>query len=209
MVEAINAAGAYVVAVDLASGINGDTGAVMGAAVNANESVTFFRKKPGHVLLPGRIHCGPVSVADIGIKSDVLADIRPQTFLNTPVLWQHEFPWPRIDGHKYSRGHAVVVSGGLSFTGAARLAARGALRAGAGLVTIASPREALRRARRRNTAVMVRAVDGAAELTNFLDRQTLQCGGDRSRLRRRRGDARAGAGGARRRARRWYSMPTR
>ncbi|MGZ5897671.1 MAG: NAD(P)H-hydrate dehydratase [Xanthobacteraceae bacterium] len=168
MVEAINAAGAYVVAVDLASGINGDTGAAMGAAVNANESATFFRKKPGHVLMPGRVHCGPVSIADIGIKPDVLDKIRPQTFLNTPELWQTKYPWPQTGGHKYTRGHAVVVSGGLSFTGAARLAARGALRAGAGLVTIASPREALPAHAAANTAVMVRVVDGAAELTNFL-----------------------------------------
>jgi hydroxyethylthiazole kinase-like uncharacterized protein yjeF len=168
MVDAINRAGACVVAVDLASGINGDTGAVMGAAVNANESVTFFRKKPGHILLPGRLHCGPVSVADIGIAANVLDTIRPQTFLNTPALWQRDYPLPRTDGHKYSRGHAVVVSGGLSFTGAARLAARGALRAGAGLVTIASPRDALVAHAAANTAVMVRVVDGAGELTNFL-----------------------------------------
>lgn len=168
MVEAINTADAHVIAVDLASGINGDTGAVMGVAVNANESVTFFRKKPGHVLLPGRVHCGPVCVADIGIEPRVLDKIHPQTFLNAPALWQSRYPWPGIDGHKYSRGHAVVVSGGLSFTGAARLAARGALRAGAGLVTIASPREALPAHAAANTAVMVRVVDGASELTNFL-----------------------------------------
>jgi hydroxyethylthiazole kinase-like uncharacterized protein yjeF len=79
-----------------------------------------------------------------------------------------QFPLPRPEGHKYSRGHAVVVSGGLSTTGAARLAARGALRAGAGLVTIASPREALAVNATTNLATMVRPVDGAAELTEFL-----------------------------------------
>ena len=168
MIEAINAAGAHVIAVDLASGINGDTGAVMGEAVRASESVTFFRKKPGHVLLPGRVHCGPVTVADIGIDANVLDGTNPRTFSNAPPLWRADFPVPRIDGHKYSRGHAVVVSGGLSFTGAARLAARGALRAGAGLVTIASPRDALAVHAASNTAVMVRAVDGAAELKDFL-----------------------------------------
>src|SRR5262245_63089515 len=75
---------------------------------------------------------------------------------------------PRDGEHKYDRGHAVVVSGGLSSTGAARLAARGALRAGAGLVTIASPRDALLVNAATNLAVMVRPVDGAAELTEFL-----------------------------------------
>ncbi len=148
MIAAMNACGAPIVAVDLPSGINGTTGAVMGSAVTAAESVTFFRRKPGHVLLPGRLHCGRVQLADIGIPAQVLERVRPKTFLNLPALWQARFPVPRIDGHKYARGHAVVVSGGASHTGAARLAARAALRAGAGLVTIASPREAARRGAR-------------------------------------------------------------
>ena len=84
------------------------------------------------------------------------------------------FPVPRVDGHKYARGHAVVVSGGLASTGAARLAARGALRGGAGLVTIASPREALAVNAAANLAVMVRPVDGAAELAELPERSPPQ-----------------------------------
>lgn len=168
MIDAINAREVPVIAVDLPSGINGATGAVMGAAVSATQSVTFFRKKPGHLLLPGRIHCGPVAVVDIGIPAGVLETVRPKTAVNGPALWAPHFPVPRIDGHKYSRGHAAVLSGGLSSTGAARLAARGALRAGAGLVTIASPREALAVNAAGNLAVMVRPVDGARELAAFL-----------------------------------------
>jgi hypothetical protein len=129
MIEAVNACGAPVLAVDLPSGINGATGAVMGAAVRAAETVTFFRRKPGHVLMPGRLHCGRVRVGSIGIPDAVLADVQPRTFANAPALWGHAFPVPRADGHKYARGHAVVVSGGISTTGAARLAARAALRA--------------------------------------------------------------------------------
>jgi hydroxyethylthiazole kinase-like uncharacterized protein yjeF len=109
-----------------------------------------------------------VTVADIGIPDDVLARIVPQTFENTPELWHERFPRPREDGHKYDRGHAVVASGPSWSTGAARLAARGALRAGAGLVTIVSPREALAVNAAASLAVMVRPVDGAAELAEFL-----------------------------------------
>ena len=168
MIEAMNAWQLPIVAVDLPSGISGDTGEVLGAAVYASKTVTFFRRKPGHVLLPGRLHCGEVRLADIGIKTDVLARIAPRTFANAPALWGSSFPRPALAGHKYSRGHAVVVSGGASYTGAARLAARGALRAGAGLTTIASPPDALPINATANLAVMVRAVDGAAELTAFL-----------------------------------------
>ena len=168
MIEAMNAAGVPVVAVDLPSGINGDSGAVMGAAVKASETVTFFRRKPGHLLLPGRLHCGPVEVADIGIPDAVLESIRPSIFANAEALWAERFPVPQPGGHKYRRGHAVVVSGDQSHTGAARLAARGALRAGAGLVTIASPRDALAVNAASNLAVMVRPVDGAEELAAWL-----------------------------------------
>src|SRR5215218_1450256 len=173
MIEAINANGAPVLAVDLPSGINGTSGAVMGIAVRAAETVTFFRRKPAHLLLPGRIHCGRVRVADIGIGKSVLAEIRPQAFENVPGTWRTSFPVPQADGHKYARGHAVVASGDVASTGAARLAARGALRAGAGLVTIASPRDALQVHAATNDAVMVRSVDGAFELTALLADQRL------------------------------------
>jgi ADP-dependent NAD(P)H-hydrate dehydratase / NAD(P)H-hydrate epimerase len=168
MIEAINANGAPVLAVDLPSGINGTTAAVMGVAVRATETVTFFRRKPAHLLLPGRIYCGRVRVVDIGIDANVLAEIQPQTFENTPSFWRQSFPVPRIDGHKYDRGHAIVVSGGMAATGAARLSARGSLRAGAGLVTLASPRDALAVNASALFAVMVRAVDTVAEFAETL-----------------------------------------
>lgn len=168
MIEAVNANGAPVLAVDLPSGINGSTGAVMGAAIDAVETVTFFRRKPAHLLMPGRKHCGRVRVADIGIDARVLAEIKPQTFENVPSSWQKSFPVPGIDAHKYARGHAVVVSGELASTGAARLAARGALRAGAGLVTVASPRDALAVNAAALTAVMVRAIDTPVEFAEMI-----------------------------------------
>ena len=168
MIEAINANGVPVLAVDLPSGINGTSGAVMGVAVRATETVTFFRRKPAHLLLPGRIHCGRVRVADIGIDAKVLAEIQPQTFENTPSFWRQSFPVPRTDGHKYDRGHVIVVSGGLAATGAARLSARGSLRAGAGLVTLASPRDAIAVNASALSAVMIRAVDTVVEFEEML-----------------------------------------
>ncbi len=168
LIEAINARGVPVIAVDLPSGIDGGTGQVRGVAVRAAESVTFFRRKPGHLLLPGRIHCGRVTVHDIGIPDAVLERIGPSTLANDPALWGRAFPVPAADGHKYSRGHAIVVSGGLSSTGAARLSARAALRAGAGLVTLASPPEALAVNAAASLSVMVRRMEGADGLAEML-----------------------------------------
>ena len=173
MIEAINANGAPVLAVDLPSGINGTTGAVMGTAVRAVETVTFFRRKPAHLLLPGRPHCGRVRVADIGIDAAVLAEIAPKTFENVPSSWKDAYPIPTIDGHKYNRGHVMVVSGGVAATGAARLAARGALRAGAGLATLASPRDALAVNASALTAVMVRPIDTVVEFGELLNEKRL------------------------------------
>ena len=167
-VESLNASGLPVVAVDVPSGVDGTTGEVRGVAVRAAATVTFFRLKPGHLLLPGRIHCGEVSLVDIGIPESVLAAIRPKTFANEPALWRAAFPWPQDEGHKYARGHAVVVSGPVYSTGAARLAARGALRVGAGLVTLASPRDALQVNAAQLTAIMVREADDARGLKSLL-----------------------------------------
>lgn len=151
--------GLTVVAVDVPSGVHGDSGAVMGAAPAAALTVTFFRPKPGHLLLPGRTRCGATVVADIGIPVAVLDDIRPRTFRNGPALWRDRYPWPRLDGHKYHRGHAVVL-GGAVMTGAARLAARAALRAGAGLVTVACPPEAFAVYAAGSPSLIVQPVDG-------------------------------------------------
>ena len=167
-IEAVNRSPARVVAVDLPSGIDGRTGAVMGVAIRADESVTFFRAKPGHHLLPGRTHTGRLTIADIGIADTVLDAIRPSAFCNREALWRAAMPVPKADGHKYDRGHLVVVSGSMLHTGAARLAARAGLRIGAGLATLASPPDALATNAAHLTAVMLRRVDGSAALAALL-----------------------------------------
>ncbi len=227
LVDDAATAGAGVLAVDVPSGLDGTTGQAAGAVVRAARTVTFFRRKPGHLLLPGRTLCGDVVVADIGIPASVLrafssplvgedqgggngrtsaAGLSPtpspqgaglgrsatsgvpqspppglphegggegqrlaiRTFANSLVLWGSAYPWPRLDGHKYTRGHAVVVSGPAFATGAARLGARAALRVGAGLVTVASPTSALLENAAHLTAIMLKPCANAKALAEML-----------------------------------------
>jgi hydroxyethylthiazole kinase-like uncharacterized protein yjeF len=170
-VERINGfarSGRPVLAVDLPSGVDGETGAERGAAVQASASVTFFRLKPGHLLLPGRARCGRLVLADIGISQSVLPVLDPTVFINSPALWRASFPDLRIDSNKYARGAALVLSGGANHTGAARLAARAALRVGAGLVTLATPLDAAAINAAHSTAIMVAPFDGAAGFADLL-----------------------------------------
>jgi hydroxyethylthiazole kinase-like uncharacterized protein yjeF len=159
-----------IVAIDVPSGIHGDTGKPLGdIAVRAALTVTFFRKKPAHVLMRGRALCGEVVVADIGIPDEAIGGAK--LFENGPALW--EFPWPKSDAHKYARGHCLVISGPAHATGAARLAARGALRIGAGLVSVASPPDAVPVNASALTAIMVKPFSGTAGLAKLLEDKRL------------------------------------
>ncbi|MGE0698895.1 MAG: NAD(P)H-hydrate dehydratase [Hyphomicrobiaceae bacterium] len=156
-------------AVDVPSGVDGTTGAVRGFSTSATRTITFFRRKPGHLLMPGRALCGEVVVADIGIPARVLSRIEgrlPQA--NARASWLPWLPRPRLDGHKYTRGHAVVVSGGIEMSGAARLCARGALRMGAGLVTVASPPDALQAHAAQLNATLLKAGTTPADIARIL-----------------------------------------
>ena len=167
VVEALN--DLPVVAIDVPSGLSGDTGLPLGGVVvKAALTVTFFRKKPGHLLLPGGALCGDIMVSDIGIPPEAVA---AELHENTPDLWR--YPWPNAEGHKYTRGHCVVVSGGPAHTGAARLAARAALRVGAGLVSVASPPNAVMVNASHLTAVMVKPFDGVPGLAQLLSDKRL------------------------------------
>jgi NAD(P)H-hydrate epimerase len=125
-------------AIDIPSGLDGASGMVRGDAAPADLTVTFFRKKPGHLLFPGRGLCGDVVVADIGIPASVLDKISPNIWENGPALWLGAYPWPQAESHKYKRGE-VLLLGGERITGASRMSAMAASRAGAGIVTLAAP----------------------------------------------------------------------
>lgn len=140
LIRAVKRSGAPCVAIDIPSGVDGDSGAVLGSATECALSVTFCRRKPGHLLYPGRALCGEVLVANIGIPNELLDHMDLRFAANEPGLWAADFPWPLPEAHKHARGHALIV-GGARMTGAARLAARAARRVGAGLVTLACPPE--------------------------------------------------------------------
>ncbi len=163
----VNASGAQVVCIDVPSGLDGKDGCVRGVAVQGQLTVTFFRKKPGHVLFPGRGLCGAVKVVDIGIPSQVLATIDSRTFENRPGLWL--LPSLLQEGNKFDRGHCVVVSGDELHTGASRLSALAALRGGAGLVSIAGAREALLVHAGHVTSIMLAEAAGAGGLLSLLE----------------------------------------
>jgi NAD(P)H-hydrate epimerase len=156
-----------VVAVDVPSGVMGDTGESFGA-VRAELTVTFTRKKPAHLLLPGRSLCGTTMVADIGTPASVLERIDIDTWENDPAIWRHRLPQLEVSGNKYGRGHALLV-GGYPTTGAARMAARAAARMGAGLTTIAVPERGLDVYAAALTSIMVRPLASREDLSRMLD----------------------------------------
>lgn len=140
IVRRVNASGLPVLAVDVPSGVSGDTGRVAGEAIKAALTVTFGAKKPAHVLQPASELCGEVAVFNIGFEPFLPT---PKLWENSPELWAGKLNWPGSDSHKYARGKLMVVTGPLASTGAARLAAYAGLRAGAGAVTLLCPPGAL------------------------------------------------------------------
>jgi len=157
-----------VVGVDVPSGVDGSSGRVLGIAFRAERTVTFCRKKTSHVLMPGRALCGDITVADIGISKEIVAGLEVTQFENTNEFWRPHFPSLSLDSHKYIRGATVVVSGAAAMTGAARLAARAALRVGSGVVSVASPPSAVMVNACQLTAIMVKSFKGAAALNQVL-----------------------------------------
>lgn len=167
-IGAIEAAALPVLAIDLPSGIDGATGGIRGAAFKAAHTVTFMTRKPGHLLLPGRLHCGDLEVFDIGIPRRIVEAEAGKLWVNGPQLWAGQDKAVSAQDHKYRRGHLTVFSGPETATGAARLSAKAGLSAGAGLVTLASPASALAINAGHLTAVMLSRLDTVADLSAWL-----------------------------------------
>jgi NAD(P)H-hydrate epimerase len=155
------------VAIDVPSGVMGDTGESVGA-VGAACTVTFTRKKPGHLLQPGRDLCGDLVLADLGTPPAVIDALGIDTWENSPSLWRERMPRLVTSGNKFSRGHALLC-GGFPTTGAARLAARAAARAGAGLTTVAVPEVAWPVYAAALTSIMVKPIARAEDFARLLD----------------------------------------
>jgi hydroxyethylthiazole kinase-like uncharacterized protein yjeF len=166
--KACRTAGATVVAIDLPSGLSGDSGCAPGSAFEAASTVTFARRKPGHLLAEGPGMCGEVVVADIGIADRTIAALSIRCFENHPRLWRDLFPVPGHDSHKYSRGHALVFSGDATHSGAGRLSAMAAARAGAGAVTVGSPASALAVNAAHLTSIMLVELENAESIGSFV-----------------------------------------
>jgi len=168
LVEAAATKDVKIVAIDVPSGVEGTSGDVLGTAFKADLTITFFTKKPAHVLHPAKQYCGEVAVVDIGIPKSVLDEIKPTAFENNPELWQHDWPHLKPGTHKYARGHLVVLSGPKHQTGAARMAAEAGLRIGAGVVDMASPLEAVDINAAHLTAVMIKPYTDALALERLV-----------------------------------------
>lgn len=194
--EALDNAAKYhqgkLVAIDLPSGLCGDSGRTLGRAYCSDLTVTFHRIKPGHLLAEGPNHCGRVACMDIGLPHNsarkVLGrpydrarriqadysmlirhldgdDLRPGFSCAESIL---DKAFAGISEHKFTHGHALILSGPMGHGGAARLAARGALRIGAGLVTLGAPPDAMAEHAAQLNAIMLREIAGSDALTEAL-----------------------------------------
>ncbi len=137
LIHDLNQSSKQIISLDIPSGIGSESGQILGMAFKATHTISFLRPKFGHLLFPGKAHCGQLHLINSGILEATVSALRVKYWQNEPFYWRSLFPRPKTSDHKYSRGHALIF-GGDRMTGAARLTARAARRTGAGLVTIAS-----------------------------------------------------------------------
>jgi len=159
-----------VVSVDIPSGISSSDGKILGSAIKATFTVTFHRKKAGHVLGDGKEFSGKLSVVDIGFSNKKMKN---RYIENSPHLWVKYFPWKKISGHKYSRGRVVVHGGQKEFTGATILSAQAALRTGTGSVKIICSKNTLQIYSLKFPSVLKTEINNIYQLEKFLKKEKI------------------------------------
>ena len=166
IIKKINLKRPYCISVDLPSGINGDSGEIYGIAIKSNTTITFTKKKPGHLLSPGTDYSGEVLVKNIGIDLNKLF-YKAKIFENHPSNWKNDFPWPNNNSHKYKRGFSLIICGD-KMTGASRLAARGAARIGCGMICLGVPRKRFDIYSTENPIALIESLDNEKDLKKIL-----------------------------------------
>lgn len=167
-IKKVNKSKPYKIAVDIPTGICSDTGQMLGVAFKADLTVTFFRKKRGHVLGKGLEYSGEVVVAPIGMPNKIINKIDVRVFDNCPALWKSKIPRPISSSYKHKRGHTLVFGGRADMSGAGRLAGYAALRIGSGLVTMLVPEMDLAVYAQKQMALMAKGYNNYQTVLNFI-----------------------------------------
>ena len=168
--DQINKSNNCVVSVDIPSGVCSNTGEILGSAIKADFTITFHRKKIGHILGLGKKFSGKIKVVDIGFSQKKM---NTQCLKNSPNLWIRYFPWKKTSDHKYSRGRAVVYGGQKEFTGAAILSAQAALKTGTGSVKIICSKNTLQIYSIKFPSVLKTEINNICQLEYFLKKEKI------------------------------------
>lgn len=162
-----------IISIDIPSGVDATSGEVNGVAIQARATVTFFRKKTGHLLQPARSYCGIVHLTDIGINDEILLKVKSEIYENNMNLWINSYPYYNENINKFTKGHAAVFSGSLAQAGASRLSATAALRSGAGAVTLISPNESMQAHAAQITSLMLHETRNENDAIEFIKRRKI------------------------------------
>jgi len=168
----INKSENLVVSVDIPSGVCSNTGKILGNAIKADFTITFHRKKIGHVIGFGKQFSGKIKVVDIGFNQK---NLKSRCQENLPTLWKKYFPWKKTSDHKYSRGRVVVYGGQKEFTGATILSAQAALRTGTGSVKIVCSKNTLEIYSIKFPSVLKKEINNISQFENFLKEEKITC----------------------------------
>ncbi|MDX1950377.1 MAG: NAD(P)H-hydrate dehydratase [Rickettsiales bacterium] len=157
-----------VFSLDVPSGVCSNTGEVRNIAIQADYTISYQTPKIGCYLLPAKNYVGKIEVADIGIPDEAFSEIYNPYFINSTDLWLDKFPFPKLESHKYHKGHIVIDGGEEDFTGASRMASIASMRVGAGLATICADEKSLPIYATSMLSVMVKRLKEIEDLEKYI-----------------------------------------